>query len=230
MPKPYLLTNDLLFNKVLANPTHSLFLRDFVNTVLELNFEEVTVDSPYDWKAYKERFDAEQNEEEHYPKVIVTGTTEDGVKAKIQLIAYETFVNERALYHNSVHVRTTPPEEHCYTIAIVNTFTRGRGRYTFVNREENIEWLDDDGLPVFLIGLISLDGQLDNDFLKHTQHLFSGKESCEGEPEYFAQLRESVNIDKLSDEERTYLELSEQRATKMKAFDEELAAKLSAQE
>ena len=97
--KKVLSTNDLVFKKVFASPQNSHILIGFINDILGLHVEEVTIIDTYNIRSF---YDAKGNPDLRYTQVDVLAKLKDGSLVGIEMQVYKQLLyRERALFYTA---------------------------------------------------------------------------------------------------------------------------------
>jgi conserved hypothetical protein (putative transposase or invertase) len=97
--KKVLPTNDLLFKKIFSSPQHSHILIGFINDVLGLNVEEVTIENTYNIKSF---YNEDKATSLRYTQVDVLARLKSGGFVTIEMQLHkQALFKERALYYVS---------------------------------------------------------------------------------------------------------------------------------
>ncbi|WP_163654649.1 PD-(D/E)XK nuclease family transposase [Listeria sp. PSOL-1] len=90
--------NDLLFKKVFASPKWRHILIGFIQDILNLDVEDVTIDNPYSIETF---YKASKEENKlFYTEVDVLARLADGTLVTIEIqVNPQSYFKERALYY-----------------------------------------------------------------------------------------------------------------------------------
>ena len=97
--KKVLTTNDLVFKKVFASPGNSHILIGFINDILALQVDEVTIIDTYNIRSF---YDEKGNPDLRYTQVDVLAKLKDGSLIGIEMQVYRQLLyRERALFYTA---------------------------------------------------------------------------------------------------------------------------------
>ena len=95
--KKVLPVNDILFKKVFSSPQYSHILIGFINDVLELDVEDVTIENTYNIESF---YDNSENPEFRFTQVDVLARLQSGSLVTIEMQVHrQSLFKERALYY-----------------------------------------------------------------------------------------------------------------------------------
>ena len=151
--KKVLTTNDLVFKKVFASPGNSHILIGFINDILGLHVEEVTIVDTYNIRSF---YDENGNPDLRYTQVDVLAKLKDGSLIGIEMQVYKQLLyRERALFYTA------------------GTYVSNYGRHELIQSNVNYRKMDIDYSalrPVYSICIM-----MENEFLEDNQpiHIFT---------------------------------------------------------
>jgi conserved hypothetical protein (putative transposase or invertase) len=97
--KKVLTTNDLVFKKVFASPQNSHILIGFINDILDIQVDEVTIMDTYNIRSF---YDENGNPDLRYTQVDVLAKLKDGSLVGIEMQVYKQLLyRERALFYTA---------------------------------------------------------------------------------------------------------------------------------
>ena len=148
-----LTTNDLVFKKVFASPQNSHILIGFINDILGLAVEAVTIVDTYNIRSF---YDEKGNPDLRYTQVDVLAQLQDGSLIGIEMQVYRQLLyRERALFYTA------------------GTYVSNYGRHDL--RQDNVNYQRMDVDYSALRPFYSICIMMENEFLEDNQsiHMFS---------------------------------------------------------